>query len=205
MVQVWRIANPEQRERDQYLRFDGVLEYSQESGLLSQAKSSIFNAMESVDFEKVSMVGRRLPNNVCNQLIIIRNWQFSIDSCPHCCPQQFSVARIVANQISPCFGRLPKKSLRRFCISGRRRRNPRHESDSCQNSLRRAYGFQGCNPPARTDGARTRHWCSGQGVSGARNAFRWGCSGLWWLPAWLLTYRRGQFPGAVTVGQCAVG
>jgi hypothetical protein len=55
MVQVWRIANPEQRERVQNLLFDGGLGYSQKSGLFNPSKSSIFNAMESVGFEKVSL------------------------------------------------------------------------------------------------------------------------------------------------------
>ena len=115
-----------------------------------------------------------------------------------------------------CFGRPPKKSSRLPCISGRRRRNPRHESDSRQNSLQRAYGFQGCNPPARADGARTRHWCGGQGVSGARGK----CLqvGLLWslvapcvaphVPARLVSPARCQWdrvPGGGSERRCLAG
>ena len=56
MAHVWRIANPEQRERVQNLLFADGLDYSPKSGFLNRSESSLFNALETVDFRKVSMV-----------------------------------------------------------------------------------------------------------------------------------------------------
>ena len=56
MAHVWRIASSEQRERVQNLLFQDGLEYSPESGFLNPSKPCLFNALEAVDFQKVSLV-----------------------------------------------------------------------------------------------------------------------------------------------------
>jgi site-specific DNA recombinase len=57
MAHVWRIASPEQRERVQNLLFQGGLDYSPKSGFLNPSKSCLFSALETVDFQKTSLVG----------------------------------------------------------------------------------------------------------------------------------------------------
>jgi site-specific DNA recombinase len=56
MAHVWRIASPEQRERVQNLLFQDGLDYSPKTGFLNRSESSLFNALETVDFNKVSLV-----------------------------------------------------------------------------------------------------------------------------------------------------
>ena len=56
MAHVWRIASPEQRERVQNLLFESGLDYSSELGFLNRSESSLFNALETVDSRKVSLV-----------------------------------------------------------------------------------------------------------------------------------------------------
>jgi site-specific DNA recombinase len=57
MAHVWRIASPEQRTRVQNLLFGDGLDYSPESGFLNRSEASLFNALETVDLRKVSLVG----------------------------------------------------------------------------------------------------------------------------------------------------
>ncbi len=56
MAHVWRIASPEQCARVQNLLFESGLDYSPKSGFLNRSESSLFNALETVDFRKVSLV-----------------------------------------------------------------------------------------------------------------------------------------------------
>jgi hypothetical protein len=56
MASVWRIANPEQRERVQNLLFEGGLDYSHEKGFLNRSKSSLFSALEAVNIEETNLV-----------------------------------------------------------------------------------------------------------------------------------------------------
>ncbi|MGA2852245.1 MAG: hypothetical protein ABSE46_24840 [Terracidiphilus sp.] len=56
MAHVWQMASPEQRVRVQNLMFEGGLEYSRESGFLNHSKSSIFNALENIDFQETNLV-----------------------------------------------------------------------------------------------------------------------------------------------------
>jgi DNA invertase Pin-like site-specific DNA recombinase len=59
LAHIWRIANPEQRERVQNLLFEGGLDYSPKSGFLNRSKSSLFNVLETVDLQNTTMVGLR--------------------------------------------------------------------------------------------------------------------------------------------------
>jgi hypothetical protein len=59
LAHIWRIANPEQRERVQNLLFEGGLDYSPKSGFLNRCKSSLFNALKTVDPQNTIMVDRR--------------------------------------------------------------------------------------------------------------------------------------------------
>jgi hypothetical protein len=56
MANVWRLANPEQRERVQNLLFQGGLDYSQKSGFLNRSKSSLFCVLETVDMQEANLV-----------------------------------------------------------------------------------------------------------------------------------------------------
>jgi hypothetical protein len=56
IAHLWQIANPEQQVRVQNLLFEGGLKYSPESGFLNHSTSSIFNALETVDFEETNLV-----------------------------------------------------------------------------------------------------------------------------------------------------
>ena len=56
LAHIWRIASPEQRERVQNLLFEGGLDYSPKSGFLNHCKSSLFNALETLDLQKTIMV-----------------------------------------------------------------------------------------------------------------------------------------------------
>jgi hypothetical protein len=53
---IWRRANPEQRERVQNLLFQGGLDYSRELGFLNRSKSSLFCALQTIDFHKSRLV-----------------------------------------------------------------------------------------------------------------------------------------------------
>jgi site-specific DNA recombinase len=56
MAKVWRIANPEQRERVQNLLFEGGLDYSPETGFLNRSKSSLFSVLETVNIQDANLV-----------------------------------------------------------------------------------------------------------------------------------------------------
>jgi hypothetical protein len=56
MAHVWRIASPEQRERVQNLLFQDGLDYSPKSSFLNRSKSSLFNALKTIDLQKETLV-----------------------------------------------------------------------------------------------------------------------------------------------------
>jgi hypothetical protein len=56
MAKVWRIANPEQRERVQNLLFEGGLDYSPETGFLNRSKSSLFSVLEALNIQDANLV-----------------------------------------------------------------------------------------------------------------------------------------------------
>ncbi len=56
LANVWRIANPEQRERVQNLLFGDGLDNSPESGLSNRSKSSLFFALCDTNLKEVNMV-----------------------------------------------------------------------------------------------------------------------------------------------------
>lgn len=56
MAKVWRMANPEQRERVQNLLFQGGLDYSPEFGFLNPSMYSLFYNLKTVDLKNKGLV-----------------------------------------------------------------------------------------------------------------------------------------------------
>jgi len=56
LAHIWTIAKPGQRQRVQNLLFEGGLEYSPESGLLNQSKSSLFYSLRSINIQNPNLV-----------------------------------------------------------------------------------------------------------------------------------------------------
>ncbi len=57
MASLWRIADPQQRQRVQNLLFQGGLHYSPEAGILNRSKSSLFSFLEEMKRENGGLVG----------------------------------------------------------------------------------------------------------------------------------------------------
>jgi hypothetical protein len=72
MAHVWRIASPEQRDRVQNLLFEDGLDYSPESGFLNRSKSSLFNALATVDLQKTVLVDQSNVQKTLDSIIRLR-------------------------------------------------------------------------------------------------------------------------------------
>ena len=57
MGTLWALASADQKVKVQNLLFDGALEYSRETGILSPSKSSLFSMLETLKSEMGSLVG----------------------------------------------------------------------------------------------------------------------------------------------------